>query len=129
MYLWKKHHNISVLVSVTAVLSLLNGFVYLFFPFQSLSILGIGTDAFGLMITRYYGACAIGFAILLWGCRNSDSQEIRRMALFAILVTLGVMTIVGILGMLAGVYQRLGLLFVISDLVLALDSLYFLLKG
>ena len=93
----------NTLIAVTAVLSIINGVAYLLFATTSLAILGVIADGFGTLITRYYGACAIGYGLLLWLIRNAKSPNIIRAALFSILITLGPSTVVGISGIIVGV--------------------------
>jgi len=116
---WKNGFNRTILVTVTAGLSILNGIAYVFFTSPSLALLGVHPDGFGLLITRYYGACAIGFGLLLWQHRGNESSRIIEGMLSAILVTLGISTIVGISGTLGGIFNRLGWLFVLTDSTLS----------
>jgi N-acetylmuramic acid 6-phosphate (MurNAc-6-P) etherase len=95
---------------------------YLLFPILSVGILGVGTDAYGLHITRYYGACALGYGVLLWLIRNNESPEISQAVLLSILVILGSSVMIGITSMIGGVTNQLILLFVFTDLFLSMGS-------
>jgi N-acetylmuramic acid 6-phosphate (MurNAc-6-P) etherase len=88
----------------------------------SVGILGVGTDAYGLHITRYYGACALGYGVLLWLIRNNESPEISQAVLLSILVILGSSVMIGITSMIGGVTNQLILLFVFTDLFLSMGS-------
>jgi phosphate/sulfate permease len=59
------------LFGATALCSFANGVAYLFFPVASLALLGVQPDNYGLVITRYYGACALGLGWLLWWARSA----------------------------------------------------------
>lgn len=116
------------LISVTGICSLANGISYLFFTQASLAILGASTGAFGLMITRYYGACAIGWGLLLWMSRGSENTQVVKAILWSILVTLGFSGVIGFYGVLQGVFNWFGWLFVAIDIFLSLVSAFLLLK-
>ena len=123
---WLFHKT--TLITVTAILSALNGLAYLFFPTFSTGILGITPDDYGLHITRYYGACALGYGLLLWLIRDNESHKVIQAALFSILIILGISVVIGITGLVAGVTNQFGLLFVITDLLLSLGSGALLIK-
>ena len=82
----KRH---SKLIVLTAVLSIINGFAYLFMTSLSLNLLGVRASNFGFLMTRYYGACAIGYGVLLWLIRQVDSPQVIRAGLISIIVLLG----------------------------------------
>jgi hypothetical protein len=121
-----KVFNASRLIALTAILSVINGSAYLFFAATSLAFLGLRTDGLGLMNTRYFGACAIGYGLLLWLLRDNGSPKVSRAVLASILVSLGLSAAVGLLGIFEGVFNRNGWLFVITDALLSLASGYFL---
>jgi hypothetical protein len=117
-----------ILITTTALLSILNGVLYLIFPNFIAGILNIIPDGYGVLITRYYGACALGYGSLLWLLRNTESKSVARAVLLSILILLGISTVIGIFGLIEGVTNQFGVLFVLTDLILSLGSLYFLLK-
>jgi hypothetical protein len=111
-----------ILITITSILSIINGLAYLLFPVLSVEILGVGTDPFGLHITRYYGACALGYGVLLWLIRNNESPKISQAVLLSILVILGSSVMIGLTSMIGGVTNQLILLFVFTDLFLSMGS-------
>lgn len=121
---WLLHKN--NLVTVTAILSILNGLAYLLFPGFSASVFGTIPDGYGLHITRYYGACALGYGALLWLVRKSDSTKESQAVLISILLLLGISVVIGIMGVINGITNQFGLLFVITDLTLSLWSFFLL---
>jgi hypothetical protein len=110
------------LVTITAILSVLTGLAYLLFPGLSASFFGAISDGYSLHITRYYGACALGYGALLWLVRKSDSTKESQAVLISILILLGISVVVGIMGLINGVTNQFGLLIVITDLTLSLWS-------
>jgi hypothetical protein len=119
--------NKNSLIAVTAVLSIINGIAYLFFTNFSFAILGISADGFDSMITQYYGACAIGYGTLLWLIKDAKSPHTLRAALASILITLGPSAAVGISGIMDGVFNKIGWLFIFTDMALSIFSFYLLL--
>jgi hypothetical protein len=122
----KRIFNQGNLIAVTAILSVINGSAYLFFAGPSLALLGLHTDGLGLMNTRYFGACAIGYGMLLWLLRKSEAPGVSKAILASILVCLGLSAVVGFLGVFGGSFNRNGWFFVLTDALLALASGYFL---
>ena len=117
------------IISITAVLSMVNGAAYLLLPVWSLSVLGASTNATGWLNTRYFGACALGYGILLWLIRGTTTSEVIRAILVSILITLGFSALAGIWGQLDRAVNSLGLLLVFTDISLALGSGLCLFKG
>lgn len=116
------------LTAFTALCSFFNGLAYLFFPISSLVLLGGYPDEFGLTITRYYGACAIGWGLLLWLARKSSDFAMIRAVLASILVTLGISALAGAWGMAVGIFNGLGWSLVVTDSILSLLALLILWK-
>jgi hypothetical protein len=108
-----------ILLSLVAVLSIINGTAYLFFAPFSISFLGGYPTSFSVLITRYYGACALGYGILLWLLKRSDSAVSIQAAILSIPVVLIPSAIIGLLGTLAGVINSLGWLFILTDISLS----------
>ena len=90
---------------VTGVCSLLNGAGYLFIPKLTLGILGVFPNDFGLMITRYYGACAMGWGLILVLAFKTENRYIKMALLWSILITLGPSALVGALGVMKGFFN------------------------
>jgi len=116
------HTKKNILVTLTAILSILNGLAYLFFPGFSAGVLGVRPDSYGLHITRYYGACALGYAVLLWWLRKDETRSVSQGLLWSIFILLGISVIIGIIGLVNGVTNLFGLQFVLIDLVLSVGS-------
>ena len=104
------------------MLSLAHGAFYLLLPVWSLSVMGASTNAAGVLNARYFGACALGYGILLWFIRESSSHEVIRAILISILITLGFSALAGIWGQLDKAVNSLVFLFIFTDFSLALGS-------
>jgi hypothetical protein len=66
---------------------------YLFFPTQTLSLMGFQTDATGILFLQFIGAFAASFAVLLWATRKSD-KAVRSPVIFATLIMMAIQFIV-----------------------------------
>jgi hypothetical protein len=111
------------LLFTVALFSIINGTAYLFFTRFSLSILDVRASDFGFMITRYYGACALGYGFLLWIMNGIDSNQADQAGLLSILIVLIPSSIVGLLGTLNGTFNYVGWVFVLTDFSLSISAL------
>jgi hypothetical protein len=105
--------------SVAAIFSFFNGGLYLLAPVFSLRILGGDTNLTGILNTRYFGACALGLAVITWLARNTKIPEVRRLVSYGMLTTLGCLAAIDLNGLLSGAINRLGWLIFLVDLILA----------
>jgi hypothetical protein len=108
---------------VTALCSFVNGIAYLFFPVASLALLGVQPDGYGVVITRYYGACALGWGWLLWWASKSNSIAVLRAVTGSILLVLGISAGVGCQALRSGLFNQVGGIMVITDGMLAIFAL------
>jgi hypothetical protein len=121
------HKNKNRLISVTAILSFLNGLAFILFPKMNAVILGISPDEYSIHMTRYYGTCALGYAALLWQLREEKSYRISKAVLSSIVILLSISVIVGIVGMVNEVINFLGIVYVIVDFAISLGGISLLL--
>ena len=115
--------KIKLLFTITALLSFVNGFFYLFAPEFSLSLLGRSTNAIGLLNTRYFGAAALGIGAITWFARNIESLQFQRIIAIGVLITLSASAAAGFMGILAGTVNQVGWLLVGTDSLLSLGFL------
>jgi len=107
------------LFSLTAILSWINGILFMLAPVWSATMLGQQIGPAGVVNTRYYGVFAFGWGILLWLAREFKYHKDRRAVAFSIGFSLALSAIVGLGGILSGSINALGWSFVITDSVLA----------
>jgi hypothetical protein len=108
------------ITSTAAILSFINGILFLLVPVFSLSILGRDTNLTGIMNTRISGACALGLAVIAWLARDVPYPEVRRLVTYGMLTTFCVLVVVDLHGILTGAINYLGWLVFVADLLLAL---------
>jgi len=106
--------------TTAAILSFFNGVFFLLAPVFCLSLLGRDTNLTGIMNTRYFGACALGLAVIMWLARNVQYLEVRRLVSYGMLITLGILTVIDLDGIISGAMNQLGWLLFSADLILSL---------
>jgi hypothetical protein len=112
-----------IVTSAAAILSFLNGVIFLVVPTFSLSILGRDTNLTGIMNTRNFGACALGLAVMTWLAREIQYPEVRRLVSYGMLTTLGILVVIDLNGLITGAMNQLGWLFFLADLILSIGFL------
>jgi hypothetical protein len=115
--------KIKTLLTITAILSFLNGLFYLFAPELSLSLLGGTTNAIGVLNTRYFGAAALGIGVIAWFARNIYTWEFQRIIVIGIFTTLSISAIIGFAAIRSGVFNEVGWLIVGADSFLSIGFL------
>jgi hypothetical protein len=109
-----------IVASTAAILSFINGVLFLVAPAFSLSVLGRDTNPTGIMNTRYFGACALGLALITWLARDTQYPEIRRLVTYGMLTTLGLLVVIDLHGLLTAAMNQLGWLLFLADFILSL---------
>jgi hypothetical protein len=115
------YKNISILASA---LSFLNGVFFLLAPAFSLSILGRDTNLAGILSMRFFGACALGLAVIAWMARLTPHPEVRRFVSWGMFTTLLLLAAIDLHGTLTGAVNLLGWLLFTVDLMLSLGFLW-----
>jgi hypothetical protein len=109
-----------IVTSTAAILSFFNGIFFLLIPVFSLSLLGRDTNLTGIMNTRFFGASALGLAVILWFARDIQYPEVRRLVSFGMLTTLVILVLIDLTGIITGAMNQLGWLLFFADLILSL---------
>lgn len=117
------------ITSVAAILSFLNGSLFLLAPVFSLRLLGQDTNLAGIMNTRISGACALGLAVMVWLARDLKYPEVRRLVIHGMLITFGSLVVVDLHGIVTGAINRLGWLIFFGDLFLLLGFITLIFTG
>lgn len=120
--------RIKLLLVATALLSFVNGIFYLLAPELSLSLLGQSTNAIGVMNTRFFGAAALGIAVITWLAREVESLQFQRSIALGLVITLGSTAVVGFIETLSGTVNWVGWLIVGTDTFLSVGYLLFIFK-
>ena len=115
--------------SLAAILSFINGCFFILVPAFSLSILGRETNLIGITTTRYFGAGALGLAVITWLARNTPHPEVRRLVSYGMLTTLALLVVIDLVGLLTGAMNYMGWLLFITDLLLSLGFIASIFTG
>jgi hypothetical protein len=118
-----------MVTSAAAVLSFFNGLLFLLAPVFSLSLLGRNTNPTGIMNTRFFGASALGLAVILWMARDIRYPEVRRLVSYGMLTTLVLLVAIDLNAIFTGATNQLGWLLFAADLILSLGFLLSIFTG
>ena len=109
-----------IVTSIAAILSFLNAVFFIFAPVFSLSLLGRDTNLTGIMNTRFFGACALGLAVITWLARDTQYQEVRKWVSFGMSTTLCILAVIDLNGIITGAMNYLGWFLFLADFSLSL---------
>jgi hypothetical protein len=118
-----------ILTSIAAILSFLNGAFFIIAPVYTLSLLGRDTNLTGIMNTRFFGACALGLAVITWLARDIQYPEVRRLVSYGMLTTLFLLSVIDLNGLMTGAMNNLGWIMFIADLFLSLGFILSIFTG
>lgn len=117
------------LLTVALVFEVPPAIGFLLFPGATLqTIAGVTLDASGVPVARVLGAALLGFCVLLWRARKSDSAEFVRGAVTCMFVYYAVSAVVLMLAQLSGQMGPMGWGMVLAHSALAVWCGYALLK-
>jgi len=115
--------------SLFALLAFANGIAFLFFSEMSIELLGGQADGISLLMTKYYGAIALGSGLAIWLLRNSQDQKTKNIILLGIFISMFISAAVGIYGSWNQWLDNFDWLFILIDSTLTIWSAYFLLAN
>ena len=115
--------------SIAAILSFLNAALFILAPVFSLSLLGRESNITGIMNTRFFGACALGLAVITWLARDTKYPEVRNMVSYGMLATLFLLAAIDLNGIITGAMNNLGWLLFIADFILSIGFLLSIITG
>ena len=112
------------LFTVVALLMVMLGTSWLFFPEAVLQSWSVQPDPSVVYVGRRYGVLLFGYAVILWQSRASHSSSARSAILAGGLVATGLMAIMSLIGVLSGVVGPAAWSAVVVEAVLALAFAY-----
>jgi hypothetical protein len=118
-----------IVTSTAAILSFFNGIFFLIAPVFSLSLLGRATNPTGIVSTRFFGASALGLAVILWFAREIKYPEVQRLVSFGMLTTLVILVVIDLNGLISGAMNQLGWLLFLADLSLSIGYIFSIFTG
>ena len=120
--------NYKNLFIVFSLLAFANSIAFLLFAEQSIELLGGQVSGITLLMTKYYGAIALGSGAAIWFLRETDDQKTSKILVASIFISMLVSTIVGIYASLNQWFYNFDWLYILIDTTLTVWSSYLLLR-
>jgi len=117
--------KLNMFMAIVAVVAGLFGLGFVFSPEQVLSYYGATSDAAANYMAQLFGAALLGFAAILWLCKDAEDSAVRQAILLGLFVAEGVGFVVALITQLRGGINALGWSTVIIYLLFALGFGYF----
>lgn len=117
--------NLRTLFSINIPISIFFGGTCLFWPNWFLSLYGVDLTPPGVFMTQLAGAAYLGFAVLAFHARASESKDFRLALALALFIQDFIGTIISIYGQITGLFNILGWTTVLVYLFLAIGYGYF----
>ena len=120
--------TLKTLMSIKAVICLVFGIGYIFFPSSVASYFGLYPEISGQLMTQFFGQAFFLLGLLLWLARNTSEPGIRKAFALALFVGDMVGFVISLMAVLNGITNALGWLPVALYLVIGLGFGYFLIS-
>lgn len=117
--------KLSVFMVIVAVVAGLFGLGFVFIPERLMSYYGAAPAASANYMAQLFGAALLGFAVILWLCKNAEDSPMRQAILLGLFVAEGVGFVIALKTQLGGAINALGWSTVIIYLLFALGFGYF----
>ena len=117
--------KLNMFMVIVAVVAGLFGLGFVLIPDQVLSYYGAAPDASAHYVAQLFGAALLGFAVILWLCKDAEDSPARQAILLGLFVAEGVGFVVALITQLGGGINALGWSTVLIYLMFALGFGYF----
>jgi hypothetical protein len=117
--------KLNMFMVIVAVVAGLFGLGFVFIPDQVMSYYGTTPDASAHYMAQLLGAALLGFAVILWLCKDVDDSPARQAILLGLFVAEGIGFVVALITQLGGGINALGWSTVLIYLLFALGFGYF----
>jgi hypothetical protein len=117
--------KLNMFMAIVAVVAGLFGLGFVFIPEQVMSYYGTAPVASTNYMAQLLGAALLGFAIILWLCKDAEDSPARQAILLGLFVAEGVGFVIALINQLGGGINALGWSTVIIYLLFALGFGYF----
>jgi hypothetical protein len=117
--------KLNMFMTIVAVVAGLFGLGFVFIPEQVMSYYGTAPDAGANYMAQLLGATLLGFAVILWLCKDAEDSPTRQAILLGLFVAEAVGFVVALIVQLGGGINALGWSTVIIYLLAALGFGYF----
>jgi len=117
--------KLSIFMVIAAIVAALFGLGFVFVPEQLMSYYGAAPAAPASYMAQLFGAALLGFAVILWLCKDAEDSPMRQAILLGLFVAEGVGFVIALINQLGGGINALGWSTVVIYLLLALGFGYF----
>jgi hypothetical protein len=118
----------STLFLLALIFEGLFGVGFVLAPAAVLAPLGLTLDDTATALARLFGSALIGFPVLLWFARKSNSPEFKRAAVYALFAYYLVSTVVLVITQMGGLMNALGWSVVAMHVAFTVSFGYFIVK-
>jgi hypothetical protein len=94
--------KLKTLLTISVIGAAVSAVVAMLFPEPWYALFGVSTDAIGIMTARYMGAAVAGYIPIVWLVRDAG-PETQKPVLWGLVVTEGLMAVVSVIGLFAGI--------------------------
>ena len=116
------------LFTVFSLLAFANSIAFLLFAEQSIELLGGEVSGITLLMTKYYGAIALGSGIAIWFLRDTEDKKTSIVLVAGIFISMLASTVVGIYASKNQWFDNFDWLYILIDTTLTIWSGYLLLR-
>lgn len=95
------------ILSVCAIITLFFALGYIFFPAQTLSLLGYQTDSMGLLAVQFIGILSMGYVVSIWHIKDA-SKELQKPTILSVFVVMGIAFLTLLFNQITGLSGFLG---------------------
>jgi hypothetical protein len=103
-----------------------NGLFYLVCPEICIELIGGTINETGILLTRFSGACALGFSVILWFAKGVKNVGFQRVVVLGILITLVLSFFIHLQGVITKTINVIGWGFVITDFLISMGLIFVL---
>ena len=118
--------NLRKLFTINVPISAFFGFTCLIVPNWLTLLYGTDSTPSGIFITQLAGAAYLGYGVLAYLARSSESKDFRRSLAVGLFVQDSIATIVAIIGQISGAFNAIGWTTVALYFILALGYGFFI---
>lgn len=117
--------KLSNLFTITSILSLVFGLVFVVVPVQAISYYGATLGVGGAIMTQFYGAALIGIGVIAWYAREAEDSSARTAIVTGFFAAEALTFVVAVKAQLIGSANELGWTTVAISFLLAAGFGYF----
>lgn len=116
-------------LTISSIFAILYGLGFLLAPGQSIATYGSEPEAHLVLVVRFLGSVLLAFGVLQWFSKDFRDWEAIRAVLIAVIVLNVLNLLLNLLGMAQGLFNGMGWLNIIINLIFLAGALYWFSNG